>query len=118
MAAARMAWAAARGGGECVDGVESAVEVFDAHERRRAHPDGRAAKAEHAGQFTVDAGVLVDEIQGWSAEPGGAGLRVLAVMFAEDAAPLVNPKCGNRRDPITGVVVRGGASGVPDLKEC
>src|SRR6266702_565678 len=38
MAAARMAWAAARGGGECVDGVEGAVEVFDAHERRRAHP--------------------------------------------------------------------------------
>jgi hypothetical protein len=110
--------AAARGSGECVDGAEGAAEVFDAHERRRAHPDGRAAKAEHVGQLTVDAGVLVHEIHGWSAEPGGAGLRVLVAMLAEDAASLVNPKRGDRRDPVPGGVVRGGASGMPDLKEC
>jgi hypothetical protein len=35
---------------------------------------------------------LVDEIRGWSVEPGGAGLRVLVVMLAEHAAALVNPE--------------------------
>ena len=61
----------ARGGGDRVDGP---VEVLDAHEHRRSDPDGRAAGAEHVGEFTVDAVVVVDEFRRWFAEPGGAGV--------------------------------------------
>jgi hypothetical protein len=55
-----MAWAAARSGGDCGKGV---VQVFDLHEPRRSDADGRAASAEHIGEFAVGAVVLVNEIR-------------------------------------------------------
>src|SRR2546421_754416 len=102
-------------GGDCVDG---AVEVLDMHEHPRTNPDGRSASAEHAGEFTVGVVVLVDEVRRWLPESGGAGREtlVIVVMVAEDAASLVDPKRGDRFDPITGVIMHGGGRGVPDLE--
>ena len=55
-----MAWAAARCGGDCVNGL---IKVFDMHEPRRSDPDGRTTSAEHIGELTVAAIVLVNEIR-------------------------------------------------------
>jgi hypothetical protein len=76
-----------------------------------------AASAQHVGEFPVDAVVVVDDIRGWSAEPGGAGLQVRAATLAEETPSLVDPEGGHRLDLVTGVVARGDAGGVPDLEE-
>jgi hypothetical protein len=39
------------------------VQAFDTHKCRRSDPDGRAASAEHIGEFMVGAVVLVNEIR-------------------------------------------------------